>query len=152
MSVKNEGTEQDTWTLGENGHEDLSVIPEMETTEKVFASAADFSSSVLELDTFYIKEIGKHVRLRYLTAGEVDRYRQSLIVGRGNNIQINQRGSRAKLAVMALANEDGTRLFQDRDIPEVMKWHSVILERISDRVKAKNGITDEDLGGDDAGN
>lgn len=136
--------------VDENALDD--TIPPMESTEKTFASVADFASSALQLDTFYIKEINKYVRLRYLTASEVDRYRQSLIIGKGNNIQINQKGARAKLAVMALANEDGTRLFSDRDIPEVMKWHSIILERIADRVKAKNGITDEDMGGDDAGN
>lgn len=131
--------------------ENTTEVPPMEPTEKVFASARDFVSTDLVLDTFYVKELGKSVRLRYLTAAEVDKYRQSLIVGRGNNIQINQRGARAKLAIMALANEDGTRMFSDRDINDVMKWHSIILERISDRIKAKNGITDEDMG-DDSGN
>lgn len=131
---------------------EMNSVPPMESTEKVFAGLADFSSISNAVDVFYIREIGKHVRLRYLSAGEVDRYRQSLIVGRGNNIQINQTGSRAKLAVLALVNEDGTRMFTDKDVREVMKWHSVILERIADRVKAKNGITDDDMGGDDSGN
>lgn len=138
--------------VAESDESSNGAIPHMEPTEVVFASLSDFVASDLKLDVFYIKEIGKSVRLRYLTAAEVDRYRQSLIVGKGNNIQINQRGARAKLAVLALANEDGTRLLADRDIPEVMKWHSIILERISDRVKAKNGITDDDMGVDESGN
>ncbi len=143
--------DSDTWAIPENGN-DPDAIPEMEPMEVTIAEASDFASGAVGCDLFYVKEMKKHVRLRYLNAAEVDRYRQSLIIGKGNNIQINQKGARAKLASMALAREDGSRMFADRDIPEMMKWQSIILERIADRVKRLNGITDEDMGGDDVGN
>jgi hypothetical protein len=127
-------------------------IPAMASEKDTFASIADFTSTLPTLDVFYVKEMNKSVRLRYLTAAEVDRYRQSLIVGKGNNMQINQKGARAKLVVMALANEDGTRMLADINVSELMKWPSILLERISDRIKVKNGIMDDDLSIDDSGN
>ncbi len=141
------------WAVPANGAtDDDEPMVDPVPLDTAFAVPDDFFKVDLAVDHFYIPEMQRKVRLRYLTAKEVDAYRQSLIIGRGNNIQINQRGARAKLAVMALANEDGSRMFRDADVNQVMRWHSIILERIADRVKSKNGITDEDMGGDDAGN
>lgn len=151
MSVKAVPTDATTQDWSNSDDDDTVVMSDVPPLDTAFALPSDFLSFEQKLDVFYVPEMQRNVRLRTLNAREVDSYRQSMLVGRGTNIQVNQRGARAKLAVMAIANEDGSRMFTDKDVNGVMNWPSIVLERLSDRIKKKNGITDDDMG-DDAKN
>lgn len=109
-----------------------------------FATPDDFFNVAPPLDELWAPELGRKVRLRILSGKEADAYRASIIIGRGQNISVDQRGMRAKLAVLALANPDGSRMFKDADVPKVMTWPSVLLERIFDRARKINGLTERD--------
>ena len=116
-----------------------------------FGSLDDFKTFTPELDVLYIPELKKNYHIRYLTGLEVDAYRQSLMIGKGANQTINQRGMRAKLVALSLANPDGSRMLTDKDIPDIQRWKSSILERIFDRSRKLNGLTDADTD-DEKGN
>lgn len=107
-----------------------------------FVVPSDFMNFHPEVESFYVKELGKKVRLRVLTGREVDAYRTGITVGKGQNVSVNLKGMRAKLAVLALANADGSRMFEDRDVNTVLGWPSMVLERIFDRARSMNGLTD----------
>lgn len=118
-----------------------SVGAPLETT---FATEDDLFASRPRFDVLYIPELERNVRIRYMTGKEVDAYRQSVTIGTGQNMTINQKGMRAKLAVLALANADGSRMFKDTDIHRVGTWESMVLERIFDRARKINGLTNDD--------
>lgn len=116
-----------------------------------FGSLDDLNSARPEMSVLYIPEVGKKFYIRSLTGLEVDAYRSSIMVGKGQNITVNQRGMRAKLIVLALGNPDGSRMLTDGQTKDVQQWPSSILERIFDRARKFNGLTDEDTD-DDKGN
>lgn len=116
-----------------------------------FGSLDDLNSIRPEMSVLYIPEVGKKFYIRSLTGLEVDAYRSSIMVGKGQNITVNQRGMRAKLIVLALGNPDGSRMLTDGQTKDVQQWPSAILERIFDRARKFNGLTDEDTD-DDKGN
>lgn len=99
----------------------------------------------------YIQELGKNFHIRTLNGDEVDRYRSSLMRGRGQNVTVEQRGMRAKLIVLALGNPDGSRMLTDKDTDKVQEWPAKVMERIFDRARKFNGLTEEDTD-DEKGN
>lgn len=113
-------------------------------------TADDLFSVKPPLDKLYIPEVGKHFFVRVCDAREIDVYRRSITVGKGTNTSLNQMGMRAKLAVLALANPDGSRMFADGDVGRLQKLPAIVLERIFDRARKINGLTDEDT--DEPGN
>jgi len=116
-----------------------------------FGTLDDLNSLRPAMSILHIPEVGKKFYIRSLTGLEVDAYRSSIMVGKGQNVTVNQRGMRAKLVVLALGKPDGTRMLTDKDISVVQTWPSAILERIFDRARKFNGLTDEDTD-DDKGN
>jgi len=116
-----------------------------------FGSLDDLNTVRPEMSELYLPEVGKKFYIRSLSGLEVDAYRTSITVGKGSNVSVNQRGMRAKLVVLALGNPDGTRMLTDRDVQVVQAWPSSILERIFDRARKYNGLTDEDTD-DEKGN
>lgn len=129
-------TMQDAEVLDTNG-----AVPAMDTG---FATEEDFFSTVSPIDVLYVPELKRNVRIRRATGKEIDAYRQSITIGTGQNLSVNQRGMRAKLAVLTLANADGSRMFADTDIHRLGQWSAIVLERIFDRARKVNGLTETD--------
>lgn len=140
-----------TMTNGTPADEDGSSLADRAPLDAAFAIPEDFFSVAPPLNELWIPEMGRKVHIRFLTGREVDAYRQSIIVGKGQNITVNQRGMRAKLAVLALAKPDGSRMFADTDVHRVATWPGIILERIFDRARKINGLTEENTD-DEQGN
>jgi hypothetical protein len=109
-----------------------------------FGTLDDLKSSRPTLSELFIPEIGKKYYIRTLTGQEVDAYRTSIMIGKGQNQSVNQRGMRAKLVVLSLGNSDGSRMLSDRDTAMVQTWPSKILERIFDRSRNFNGLAETD--------
>jgi hypothetical protein len=126
--------------------QDLDTTPREEDTafDAEFGTLDDLILVRPELNVLYIPEVKKKFYIRSLTGQEVDAYRSSLMIGKGQNQTINQRGMRAKLVVLSLANPDGSRMLTDKQVADVQRWPSAILERIFDRSRKINGLTDTD--------
>lgn len=116
-----------------------------------YGSLDDLKSLRPTVSELFIPEIGKTFYIRTMNGNEVDTYRTSITSGKGANITVNQRGMRAKLIVLALGNADGTRMLTDKDVSTVQEWPSKVLERMFDRARKFNGLTEEDTD-DEKGN
>lgn len=121
------------------------------TMDSGFGTLDELTNARPEMSILYIPEVNRNYRIRSLSGLEVDAYRSSITVGKGANTTVNQRGMRAKLVVLSLGNEDGSRMLQDSDIKMVQTWPSAVLERIFDRSRKFNGLTDSDTD-DEKGN
>ena len=130
---------------------DTEVVPSDLHLDASFGTLDDLKSSRPAMSELFIPEIGKKFYIRTLNGQEVDSYRTSILVGKGQNQTVNQRGMRAKLIVLALGNPDGTRMLTDKDTTMVQAWPSKILERIFDRSRKFNGLTEADTD-DEKGN
>jgi hypothetical protein len=130
---------------------DSSSRPQDNQLDSEFGSLDELNAIRPEMSVLYIPEVKKNFWIRSLTGLEVDAYRSSITVGKGQNTTVNQRGMRAKLVVLALGKEDGTRMLTDKDIQTVQTWPSAVLERIFDRARKFNGLTDTDTD-DEKGN
>lgn len=129
-----------------------SIIPISDyTLNSEYGTLEDLKTTRPEMSELYIPEIGKKFLIRTLTGQEVDAYRSSIVIGKGQNQSVNQRGMRAKLVVLSLGNPDGSRMLTDKDASMVQSWPSRILERIFDRSRKFNGLTEEDTD-DEKGN
>jgi hypothetical protein len=124
--------------------EDLLLEAEVGTLE-------DLKSLSLKVNELFIPEIGKKFYIRIMDGAEVDRYRTSILIGKGQNLTVNQRGMRAKLILLALGNPDGTRMLTDRDGEMVQAWPSIVVERMFDRARKVNGLIETDTD-DEKGN
>lgn len=136
-------TMTDTWAEVDTAL-DTKDNPKDSTLDSSFGTLDELNSLRPEMSVLFIPELQKNVYIRSLTGIEVDAYRSSITVGKGNNITVNQRGMRAKLVVLALGNPDGTRLLTDKDVSVVQTWPSAVLERMFDRARKFNGLTDDD--------
>lgn len=117
--------------------------------EVVYGTADDlFSGATIPPSELYIPELGKTFFVRIISGKERDAYEQSLVRGRGTNSSIDARNMRAKLAALTLANADGSRMFKDTDASRLGDLPAKVLERIFDRSRKINGLTEEDT--DDA--
>lgn len=104
-----------------------------------------FSTVAPKVEEIWVPELGKKVRIRAITGKERDAYEQSMTVGRGANQSVNMRNARAKLAALAIANPDGTRMFKDVDAGRLGDLPALALERIFDRARKMGGLTNEDM-------
>lgn len=108
------------------------------------ATPDDLFSLAPAADELYIPELDRKVLIRYLSGQERDAYEASIVVGKGQNMTVNMRGARAKLAALCLANPDGSRMFEDGDVKRLAGLPAIVLEQIFDRARKINGLTGED--------
>ncbi len=104
-----------------------------------------FAALTPKVEEIYVPELGKKIRVRAITGKERDAYEQSMVVGRGPNQTVNMRNARAKLAALAIAKEDGSRMFTDADAAKLGELPALALERIFDRARKMGGLTNEDM-------
>lgn len=135
--------------------EDLRIDTEDNPSDLIlnsdFGTLDDLKNARPEMSELYIPETGKKFYIRTMNGQEVDSYRTSIMTGKGQNQTVNQRGMRAKLVVLALGNADGSRMLTDKDTTMVQAWPSKVLERIFDRARKFNGLTESDTD-DEKGN
>ena len=81
---------------------------------------------------------GGSVFIRNITAGERDHYESSLLDNQGR--ARNLKDFRARFLVLALANQDGSRMFKDNEVSELSKMDAQIATWIHDEAQRINGI------------
>lgn len=106
---------------------------------------AILQTSDIRKELVSVPEWGGDVYVRSLTAAERDQFEASLIVQRGKQQEINLKNARAKLAVLAICDEQGQRLFSDADLAEMGKKSAGALQRVWIVAQRLSGITDEDM-------
>jgi len=76
--------------------------------------------------------MGRPVRIRALSGTERDAWDAGMVVmgSQGNVQRVRLEDKRARLLVMALVDEDGQRLFDDRDVKALGAKNGTVLDRL----------------------
>lgn len=88
---------------------------------------------------------GEVAIIRGMTGGERDAYQKSILNQRGKRSTVEFDDITAKLVARCLVNEDGTRVFQDEEIPLVSRIRGDVLNRLYTVAQKLSGLTDEDI-------
>lgn len=88
---------------------------------------------------------GHYVLVQELDGAARDAYDASLFEQRRNRVVMQLEHATAKLVVLSVVNEDGSRRFGDDEIPRISKLPARVLKRIADAAKELSGISDDDL-------
>ena len=92
-----------------------------------------------------VPEWGGDVFVRTLSGTERDMFEQSMMEGKGKNREMNLKNIRARLAVLTICTEDGTRLFEAKDVDALGKKSAAALDRIFSVSQKLNGLSGEDV-------
>ena len=92
-----------------------------------------------------VPEWGGDVFVRTLSGQERDMFEQSMMEGKGKNRDMNMKNIRARLAVLTICTEDGTRLFEAKDVDALGKKSAAALDRIFSVSQKLNGLSGEDV-------
>jgi hypothetical protein len=100
--------------------------------------AADIKKELLP-----VPEWGGEVFVKALSGTERDRWETSMIQMKGTDRTINMQNIRAKLASMAICDEDGKRLFSDNDVLALGQKSASALQRVFELAQKLSGIGDD---------
>lgn len=92
----------------------------------------------LEVDVSEWWGEGKKLLIRELTAAERDEYEASILnskATRGKAQDLNLKNARARLVVLALINEDGSRMFRSNEAHIIGNLPGRMLDYLYDRVR-----------------
>jgi len=92
-----------------------------------------------------VPEWGGDVFVRTLSGQERDMFEQSMMEGKGKNRDMNLKNIRARLSVLTICTEDGTRLFEAKDVDALGKKSAAALDRIFSVAQKLNGLSGEDV-------
>lgn len=121
--------------------------PAYDATAKAAPLSRDAILSVADVqtETLHVPEWNGTVIVRGMTGSQRDAYEASLMVGRGQNQQINVKNARAKLVVRCLVDENGKQLFSDEDVNALGAKSGAAIKRIFDVAARLSGLSDDDL-------
>lgn len=92
-----------------------------------------------------VPEWGGTVRVRGLSGAERDAFEASMVEIRGNSRKVRLENIRARLVALATVDENGERLFSDKDVEELGKKSGVALDRVWEAARNLSGLSDDDV-------
>lgn len=104
-----------------------------------------FKAQDIETVELQIPEWGGAVFVRGMTGHERDKYESSLYQQRGKNQQLNLRNARTKMVVLCTVDQEGKRIFDDKEIGRLSQKSARAIDRIFDLARELSGMTDEDI-------
>ena len=117
-------------------------------TKKTFMEGSELHMEPLDLTA----ECGGWVMIKEMTGAERDQY-DAMVFGKVKDKDDPNMAAkvmdniRAKMACMTVCNEDGKRLFNLEDVKKLGKRSSIALDKIFDKAKEVNGMSDEEMTG-----
>ena len=84
------------------------------------------------------------VYVRTMTGEEWDAYQDSILVrDKDGKREVDLKNSRAKMIVQSICDADGVALFTEKDIPELSKRGSKVLEVMAKAAQRLNGVGED---------
>lgn len=111
-------------------------------TEAFLDKAAILSAVDLTPVRLAVPEWGGAVYLKPMSGAQRDTFEQMAVQATERK---DYRGMKAKMAVMALCDSAGSRLFADGDAAALAEKGAKALERIFQRIQEINGLADKDV-------
>lgn len=99
----------------------------------------------IEYEIIDVPEWGGKVRLKSLSGDERDGYEQSLIDMRGNVTAPKLAGAQARLAALTIVDDDGKRLFTDKEVGLLGAKSAAALNRVFDAASRLARLTQKDV-------
>lgn len=101
------------------------------------------SADDLQTKDILVKPWGGYVRVRTMTAHERDQFEQKVFAGRDKKGRMDD--IRATLVSLAVVDENGKRIFTDKDVAGLAKKSAAAMDQIFAEVQKLNAVTDEDV-------
>lgn len=98
----------------------------------------------LQTKDIYVKPWGGTVRLQTMSAHERDKFEQSMFTNKGGKKE-RMDDVRATLVSLTLVDENGKRLFTDKDVKALSKKSAAAMDQIFAESQRLNAVTDEDV-------
>jgi hypothetical protein len=114
-------------------------------TMTILSKADILGASDIQRERVSVPEWGGDVFVRGLTGAERDRFEGSIITQRGKNQSVNLTNIRAKLASMAICDEDGKALFNSADVLALSEKSAAALQRVFEVAQRLSGLKEEDV-------
>jgi hypothetical protein len=112
----------------------------------VFLSRDDIlKTDDLKRETVNVPEWDGDVIVRALNGRERDDWEASIVQQRGKDMVRNLANVRAKLVVRSVIDEDGNRIFEDRDANALGLKSAAALNRLFEVASRLSGLSDEDV-------
>jgi len=96
-------------------------------------------------ETVAVPEWGGDVLVRGLTGRERDAFEDESIVRRGKHVEQNLKNVRARLCVRCIVDDQGNRVFDDKDADALGAKSGAALARIFDAAQRLSGLSAEDV-------
>ena len=93
----------------------------------------------------HVPEWGGSVWLRTMTGTERDQFEAESLKRKGKDIEVNMANVRARLLAKTLADERGTRLFNDGEVLVLGAKSGDVLDRLYVAARRHNRLTKEDV-------
>lgn len=116
-----------------------AALPALLSKEAILA-VQDTATELVE-----VPEWGGAVRVRGLTGSERDAFESEVVQRNGRDVRTNTRNIRARMVVMSVVNEDGSRMFSYHDIEALGEKSARALDRIFAVAMRLSGLRDEDV-------
>lgn len=99
-----------------------------------------------DLDTkdVYVKPWNGYVRIRTMTAHERDRFEQQMFSNKGGKKE-RMDDIRATLVSLTVVDEDGKRMFSDKDVKALSKKSAAALDKLFAEAQSLNAVSDDDV-------
>ena len=99
----------------------------------------------IQIETVSVPEWGGEVCVRGMSGAERDRFETSIVEIHGKRQQVNLSNVRAKLACFCICDEDGQRLFTEKDINDLAQKSAAALQHIFEVAQRLSGIGETDI-------
>ena len=99
----------------------------------------------IEIEQVDVVEWGGHVFVKGMSGLERDTFEASIVQQRGKDAKVNMVNIRAKLAAQTICDEEGVRMFTEKDVHALGKKSANALQRVFDVAQKLSGITGDDV-------
>lgn len=106
---------------------------------------AILSANDLVTEDVAVPEWGGTVRVRTISGAERDAFEQAIVTRKGKNVQTNLANIRAKMVALCVVDENGQRLFADKDVLLLGTKSAAALDRVFTVAQQLAGLTDKDV-------
>lgn len=125
----------------------LRAEPDREEPRKPTLRERILAADDRQFEEIWVPEWDEHVRVRGLTGAERDSYEASITDQRSGsmNTRVIITNLRAKLVALSIVDEDGSRVFSEKDVVALGGKSARALQRIFEVCQKLNALTDEDV-------
>ena len=99
----------------------------------------------LKTESVEVPEWGGTVIVRELTGAERDSWEASVVKTNGKKVTVDSRNMRAKLCSLCIVDENGKRVFSEKDAIKLGAKSASALDRVTDAAKRLSRIGEDEL-------